>query len=59
MTALERALLDALVAAEFWQQVGEPHRTDWAEIQHLSYRLHYRARTGRARTIIRPSKLNL
>ncbi|MET4106021.1 hypothetical protein [Hymenobacter sp. UYP22] len=58
MTALERALFNELVAAEFWQQVGEPHRIDWVEIQHLSYRLHYRAQTGRARTIRKPSRLN-
>lgn len=58
MTILERALLDALVAAEFWLSVGEPERTDWATIHHLSYRLHYRARQGRAILIRKPSRLN-
>ncbi|WP_110979733.1 hypothetical protein [Hymenobacter sediminis] len=58
MTPLELALVQELVAAEFWQHQGHPERIGWIAIQHLSYRLHYRAAHGRARTIRKPSKLN-
>lgn len=58
MTALERALLTALVDAAFWQHVGQPEMMPTARIQYLSHELHYRAAKGQARTISKPSKLN-